>query len=490
MLMDYFCLIAINGLSLILLILLVGFWRKLRKQFLSPAIFDLVAFFMSVKVVLIYLLPAILRVYSDWSKDREIGALPSEIVTAYAVEFISLLVWWFFVLLTLYLIRYGRLFMNTKHGRRRVRHYTREPIAPLSGGMTFPNSVNLFTEQTAKLFMTAICVLYLVFFPYTIEAALMASEGQGNLIQPVVMLAGPVVGLYLFSRGTKEAGTAAFVLGTVITAMGFVAGFAFGSRGQVISAALWLIFLYFFVTRKKFILYISLVVVVGVLLFHNAMTVFRADTEFMNKSFYEKVENLVKGLDTEKDEGEGLLSSLEFRFGEASRKSVGFLRLVDQGSMAGLQPILSSLYAPIPRRYFPDKPEPGSLDGTKEGMGMYIIHRVMDGSSNMSEFFTGVHAYWELGMLGVFLLSSLSGIFIALCVGYFGKLGAAGLPMMMILLKPPWLEPKLWISETVLHVIHTIIPLVFLWYLGYFFVLSCCKARELMVQIVPAKANI
>ena len=126
----------------------------------------------------------------------------------------------------------------------------------------------------------------------------------------------------------------------------------------------------------------------------------------------------------------------------------------------------------------------GSIDGTRAGMGMYIINRVMMGdfNFNMSEFYTGVHAYWELGFIGVFLLSALSGILIAISIVYFESFGLAGPFLMIIMFKPPWLEVKLWTSEMIADLFHTMIPLIILWYLIRFIIDSIGKAQKKSVK--------
>ena len=466
--MDNFCLIFINTISLLLFFIILVFWKNVRKQFQSPEIFDLVAFFVSVKIILYFLLPAVLRGYSDWAKDREIGAMPGEITTVYAIEFISYSVWIFFLLMTLCIIRFGRPSAQPQLGKR---------------GMIITNNRSIITEHTAKLFMIAICIFYCFF---TFEGILKFSESEGNLIQPIVMLAGPVVGVYLFSLGKKQGGNIGVVLGIIVTIMSMLSNFAGGGRGQVVAAALWMFFLYLFVTRKKYILYLSIAGLLLIFSAHNVMINVRHQQP--GKSFDEKVSRMTTALSTERD-GENIIDAMDFRFGEASRVSVGFLRLVEEGNLAGFNPIISSAYALIPRKYSPDKPQQGSFDGTKEGMGMYIVQSTMRGASwNMSDFFTGVHAYWELGLPGVFLFSALSGIFIALCIGYFGKFGLAGLPLMMIVLKPPWLEPKLWIAETIADFFHTLLPLIFLWYLIKLMTMLYAKGKSMLPGIVSAYA--
>lgn len=457
--MDTLCLIFINSLSLLLLAIILIFWVKVRRCFLSSVIFDLICYIASVKVFLLFILPAILRSLSDWAKDRLIGATPTEIALVYDIEFASIITWLLFMMLTLRFMRFGNesYSEDLKKGNRGI------------------------TEKTVKVFIFLICIIFLAVFPYNVESAVELMSGGGGLIQPVVAIACPVFGIYVFACGRKQYGILLFVVGMIVTAMSMAMAFGGGSRGQIIFAALWLLFLYFFVTKKKYILYCSVAGILTVLLAYNIMTDFRSYTGAPKESYFEKASNMLSAVSGTKNEN-GLLSSMEFRFGEASRVSVGFLRLVDQGASAGLKPIAASLYSVIPRRYFQDKPLQGSVDGTEFGMGMRIIHIIMYGSMDMSEFYTGVHAYWELGIMGVFLFSALSGVFIALCIVLFGRLGSAGPPLMMIMLKPPWLEPKLWISEVIADIFHTLIPLLLIWLMCSFLVKVWCRMKNQKVE--------
>jgi len=456
--MDAICIIIINCLSFLLLSILVFFWLRVRKKVPSPALFDLVGFFMTVKVLLYFILPALLRGYSDWARDRIVGAEPEEIVTVYGIEFVSVCTWLVAILFTVYVASVCKTRLCTIAGTGD------RPTSPDFYEKADCSSNRLHRSDhwsVAKPFMSSICALYLLNFPYSFKDVVALAAGEGALIQPLVMLCGPVIGIYLFSAGRRCVGGLTYGLGLASMILGVVSGFAFGSRGQVMSAALWMLFL-FIVLKRKILFYSAIAGVIMIFLFHNVMTVIRYEKDFGKMSLIEKTAVMFTAFESKGEENR-LLDSLEFRFGEASRMSVGFLRLADENELAGFYPIISALYAPLPRRFFPDKPEPGSVDGSRDGMGMYIIHRVMEGNGNMSEFFTGVHAYWELGITGVLILSALSGSIIGLATMAFHRFGPAGLPMMMIMLKPPWLEPKLWIAEAVSHVVHFILPLVLWW---------------------------
>jgi hypothetical protein len=270
------------------------------------------------------------------------------------------------------------------------------------------------------------------------------------------------VGVFLVGIGIRNAGPILWFIGLVVTVLAAVSAVTMGSRGQIIALALYFLFMYLVVNRAVGVLLLSISLIITVGISYNAMTFVRADTGYRDVGMEQKLSAMISELGRGRNEGD-LLAALEYRFGEASRRSVAFLRLVAAGKSAGLAVIKSALWAPLPRRFFPDKPLLGSVDGTKEGMGMHVIHWTMDGTANMSEFYTGVHAYWELGIAGVVCLSAFSALFIFACIKIFASCGTAALPLMMVALKPPWLEPKLWTSEAISDAIKTLAPLLIVW---------------------------
>lgn len=444
--MDIICIIWINIISVVLIFSLFILWRLLRKQFPQPIIFDLVAYFVALKLILYFFLPAFFRIFSDWKYDRMIGAAPAEIATVYTIEFISYITWMLSILIITQMPWFKRM---AKKG----------------------NAITLsISNKAAPLFFLSICGLYLLFFPYTFERSLQIEGIATYFIKPAVMMAGPVLGLYIISLERKHTWNLLFALGIIVSLVSILYGLGTGVRGKMVWMGMWLFFLYFFVNRKKYILYGTVIGFIFIAIFQSTMLEVRGGQYFRKMSPIEQIKTFfsVKEL---KSKGGNLLSSMESRFGEASRLSVAFIRQYDREEAAGLRPIKSAFYAPLPRKFFPDKPVPGSIDSTKQGMGMYIIQDVMRGQWwNMSDFFTGVHSYWEMGMLGVVLLSIVPALFISFCANYFARFSIAGLPLMMIMLFPQWNEPKLWVAQIILHIFHILLPLLFIWYLIKFIV--------------------
>jgi hypothetical protein len=484
--MDVISLIWINIISIALIFLLFIMWKTLRKQFPQPILFDLVAYFVALKLVLYFFLPAFLRMLSDWKYDRMINAAPSEIATVYTIEFISYVIWILSILIITQMPWFKRMAKKAKDSIFNWKESDKiNEAGPNKCPYNFKRRLRLegkpiFLNRNAKLFFLSICGLYLLFFPYSFDLSLQSEGVATYFIKPAVMMAGPVIGLYIISLNRKHIGNLLFALGIIVSLLSLIYGFGTGARGEVVWMGMWLFFLYFFVSRKKLILYTVIIGFATIAIFQSVMLEVRGRQDFHKMSPIEQISTFfsVKGLKSERD---NLLSSMELRFGEASRLSVAFVRLHDSENAAGWRPIISALYAPLPRKFFPEKPEPGSIDGTKQGMGMYIIHDVMTGDWwNMSDFFTGVHSYWELGMAGVLLFSIVPALFISFCANYFARFGVAGLPFMMIMLFPQWNEPKLWISQIILQIFHILLPLMLIWYVTK--IISRLRIKHVMKQ--------
>jgi hypothetical protein len=98
------------------------------------------------------------------------------------------------------------------------------------------------------------------------------------------------------------------------------------------------------------------------------------------------------------------LSSAYTKF-DANRFGADMLSLTGE-SVAGWNPIVSSLISPLPRTLFPEKPVPTSADGTYYGIPYYIAGAIVgDREAGMVVPVPPiVIAIWELGSLGILLL--------------------------------------------------------------------------------------
>ncbi|NQU35626.1 MAG: hypothetical protein HQ521_20560 [Bacteroidetes bacterium] len=97
---------------------------------------------------------------------------------------------------------------------------------------------------------------------------------------------------------------------------------------------------------------------------------------------------------------------------EGVRNSAFLLRLCDAGQSAGIKPIFSSLYFPVPRYFWKNKRPPGSIDSGNYGSAIFIVQNQKNGSLiEMGPILASAHAYWEFGLLGVIIIGALTGYF-------------------------------------------------------------------------------
>ena len=165
-------------------------------------------------------------------------------------------------------------------------------------------------------------------------------------------------------------------------------------------------------------------------------------------------------------------SNIVWRFGENRRVSAGYLRYVELHGFVGLAPVINSVKAIVPRSYWPEKPEPGSIDGSKYGKGMYIIHKYTYGNGkNMSGFYTGLHSYWEYGLVGMMCVSFFIGLIQYALTSFFLSFGRQGEVLLIAVYSIWWEMPKLWLSEVVLHLVTIYLPFMLIVGLIYSYVL-------------------
>jgi hypothetical protein len=183
--------------------------------------------------------------------------------------------------------------------------------------------------------------------------------------------------------------------------------------------------------------------------------------------------SLQLGINEEKKGDRTALEEIEWRFGAASRMSIGFLHMYNRGDDAGINPIKHSFLGFLPRSLNPEKPIPSSVDPYDiYSQGMYLIYREAYGYNTFSmvEFSTGGHAYWEFGWLGVLILPFIAGVYIGLCAHYFSFFGAAGSAIILIVFKPfGYMDPKIWVSDIAMQIYQVIVPIFFLVLMWSFF---------------------
>jgi hypothetical protein len=311
--------------------------------------------------------------------------------------------------------------------------------------------------------------LYLAFRSFSSGVSIADPELAGYLwpVQPLAVLSGPICAIFLAAIGPRRAGVPSFLVGVVTSGVAIWLNAGTGVRGALTGPAIWALFLFVFVHRYRLLLAVVGFLLLSVAAFHSSMGSQRYQAGWETLDMRERFALLSEDRQNQRyemGEDQSLIGAAAWRFGEESRLSTAFLRMTNRDYSAGWSPIATALYAPLPRLFFPDKPEPGSVDGTKRTIGMYAIQGEIRGNpTSMCGFFTGLHAYWEFGMLGLVLFSAFAGMYIRVLAHASRHLGIAALPLLELFFKPWWMEPKLWMSEIILQAVQLILPLLALW---------------------------
>ena len=249
-----------------------------------------------------------------------------------------------------------------------------------------------------------------------------------------------------------------------------IIGISGGSHGNIVAPFIYIIFYYIFHNKHQALLYVGVLSMVFLLFFSQQMHQLRSYQTAYNtipltevyKLLYSFEDSPVSDIYTA---NRNFLDKVEWRFGENSRKSVGYIRMYDDGESPSYMPLINSLYL-LPRNFYKDKPVPGSVDGDASTTGMRLIHNKIDGAKwNMSAFFTGLHSFWEYGFTGLIVTSILIGLYSAAVILFCGNLIYLGLPLIIVLHDTWWEMPKLWSSEVVIQFTRIVIPFLIVWYI-------------------------
>ena len=408
-------------------------WRTGRKLFNSPILVDLIFFFVIVKMLFYYLLPALLRVASDYQFEREDHVAVVDLISIYSIEMISWSVW---VAVLLFVFR-----IASKNKTR----LTLNAFCQIR-----------YSESKHILIFLAIGFIAIQFFILKREEPSPFAE----VFKALFIYAGLVTGPFLLIISLRFYGKTLFLLGIVTSLFGIL---ALSTRGAIVYFVLFCIFLAWFVLRDwraKAIIFTAIL---------TAVVAFASLGGGIAGSFVFDEQGNVSvdmGVATNKSQGRSFMDEIEWRFGAPTRVGTAFVNLYERGESAGFNPIAHSLMGILPRSLNPDKPYPSTLVGNDiYSQGMYIIYREIYGYNtySMVEFPTGAHFYWEFGVVGVLILSAVSGLYVALCAHFFSKLGLVSLPLVLAIFKPwGYMDPKIWVSDIAMQVYQIILPIIFL----------------------------
>ncbi len=372
------------------------------------------------------LLPAVLRGVSEFEQDRAISVECIEIAIIYLMESVSYFIW-----ITTFIFLVKRSHKINK---------------------------NIYWVKISEKFMLVILLLYL-FFSFNAFLEVFGSDSLFDdrlqallLFEPLAKALGPILacfGLAYYKWENRNKFLFLFVL--FVYSVFIVISVVSGIRGLIVHSLFFLLFMFFVFGKKKLVVNVSLLLIIFAMFQSYYMSIRHLDVG-------EKVEMLADG--NIGNPKKSLIVELEFRYGEPSRLSVAFLRRGMNSNFAGITPLESSLYAPLPSAYFPEKPIPGSVGKDKYSMGMYLINSDLRGEWwNMTEFFPSAHSYWEFGVVGVILVSVISSTYISILAILLLRFHLLSIPFLLLFFKPwGYNEMKIWLYEIPLQVFQYILP--------------------------------
>ena len=402
--------------------------RSLSSNRIVP---DVIFFFVFVKIILYYCLPTLMRIASHYQFESEDRVAYADLVKLYCIECVS----WAFWAIAL---------LGTLGWFARPRHQL---------------TTNEMLQLRRRESTTILVVLTLGFVALQISSLAGLEFGPVfEVFKSLFFYGGLVSGPFLMVLAPRHFGKLAFLLGLTASLLALV---SLSTRGAILYLMLFALFLVWSVLRDR---KSKAIVVGGFILLSVSYFVFGgifSGSIVMDDSGQPSVDF---GVHAEKRQERSPLQEVEWRFGASTRMGTAFLRLYDRGDGAGFNPIKHSLQGFLPRSMDPDKPQPSTLNGDDiYTQGMYVIAGEIVGydSTSMVEFPTGAHFYWEFGLLGVLVLSAVSGVYIGLCSRYFSRLGIVAVPLIVTVFKPwGYVDPKIWVSDAAMQLYQIILPLI------------------------------
>jgi hypothetical protein len=402
-------------------------WRVSKKYEKNNILVDFIFFIAMVKVFFYMLSPTVLRTLSGFQFEKIDHVNLSDLVLLYGIEYISWTIWMMtFVFFMIFF---------------KVKLYNR----------------HIYIEKIGYRLLILLAVLYCW---HSLNRLLGIDSIMDLFFKAILHWVGFGIGPFMLLMSSKTKSKSMFVLGVICTVFLLLTD---NTRGTVFYTLIYTIFIVYFILKKRIYIFFASILLFSVV----SVFIFTSVVPKLIISFDDYLPKF--GIDyssKEKAGGRSAIDELEYRFGASTKMSTAFINLYDRGEGAGINPIYNSSFGFIPRLIFPDKPHPSTVDGDNiRSQGMFIIYSYIHGSNSMSmvEFSTGGHFYWEFGLIGVFLLSIISGIYMALCVKLFSKLGLVAIPLMYAVFKPTgYVEPKMWVSDIIMQIYQIIIPLTFL----------------------------
>ena len=383
-------------------------------------------FLIIINAILFYFIPSIFEFFTNGGEISRLNVRSEELSLVYIIEISSMFVW---VLIVDRLMKY-RLIPRNDFIAREFRVV--KGLVIIGGALIILREVLLIPLESFGYFK--------LFIPFFIKAAPIASVVYLTIIPKDKILLNRV-GL--------------LVLVIVI----FLSVLLTGSRGSLFSYALYYFFITYFINKQRKGVLLVGGVVIFLLLFSQVMHSYRRVLDSKDSiSLSDRIENI--SASTEKDSERNSLEEIHFRLGINGNVSVGFLRMRKEGNSPGIVPVSNTVESVNP--FSNSDKWSGSVDGTRYGMGMYLIHKKMTGrSANMSGFFTSMHGYWEFGLIGVIVFTLLSALYIGLVLNYAKSYRVLSIVLVILIFDTWWQMPKLWSYEIIISLFTLFLPFLF-----------------------------
>jgi hypothetical protein len=464
--LDYLFVLMTILLSLVSIFATLLTYGSIRDKVRHSIVVDFVAFLTTIDIFLWNLLPAFLRIFSggQWESDQGISSF--EMIQVYTLEFVSLLLFYLSFFVVFRIRKLNSCYFGIASVKRII-HSNKSHIL---------HTYSQFLSPIIKRYDLFFILIILSGLYITIGSRFFGIEnptiipGLGWLLKPVIgssfsiFLVHYVFLSNLYMRITTK------IVSLVALLFLLILGITDGSHGNIFGPFIYIVFYNIFHNIHRPLLYIGILSMVFLLLFRHEMHEFRTFKEGIGVSVstFEALKLITtsggRPSVSETRTSRSLLDEVEWRFGENSRKSAGFIRMYNDGESPGYAPFLNSLYV-LPRQFYDQKPVPGSVNGDALTIGSRLIHAKIAGTKwNMSGFFTGLHSFWEYGFTGLIVHSIVIGVYSAIVLIFCGNLFYLGLPLIIVLHDTWWAMPKLWSSEVVIQFSRILIPLLIVWY--------------------------
>lgn len=429
--MNYFIYNFLFSTSLILLWCLVIYGRQISANFYgNKVLLNLVFFFVFVKLLLHYTVPSFLRIISGYQFEKEDNVKIYDLLIIYGIEIIS----WFFWIIGFLII--GILYKEKKKIIERK------------------DFINMnISESKFLFFIVSIGFIVNMYFLISLRPMNVFFSIFSQLFFFVGISVGPLLIFVPKNILNKFYSFLGFIV-LVVSLLGIA------TRGAFVYTIWYCIFILFYLFYSKKMIKFLLFGIVFLIILKFSFPDLLGGRVTINENGI----SLVPQDFSEKQGSRSLVDEIEWRLGAPTRAGTAFLYLHEQRP-AGINPIKNSLLGFMPRAFNENKPYPSSIDANDQySLGMYLIMGKLYGTETlMVEFPTGAHFYWEFGVLGVFLLSIISGIYIGICAKYLSTKGLIAIPLLFATFKPfGYVDPKIWVSDIAMQIYQLVLPAFFL----------------------------